>query len=124
MKDDKEDKEESGIADIQWQRMVKVLELLARHRRVTDIASQFRQSEKWIRNQKNKALGFSPALVATLPLEVQDYLIGERRDLKAELEEFRQRQSKVSEVVAGQEVSAVELARARHWDELAQVAAK
>lgn len=97
MKDDKEDKEESGIADIQWQRMVKVLELLARHRRVTDIAGQFRQSEKWIRNQKNKALGFSPALVTTLPLEVQDYLIRERerRGLKTELEEFRQWQSKM-----------------------------
>ena len=120
-KDDKEDKEEPGIADIQWQRTVKVLELLARHRRVKDIASQFNQHEKWVRDQRNKALGFSPSLVATLPLEVQDYLIRERerRGLKTEPEEFRRGQANFG---VGQGVSAVELARAKHWEELATLA--
>ena len=39
--------------------------------------------------------------------------------MKGELEEFRQRQSKA---VAGDVVSATELARAKHWEELTTLA--
>ena len=114
----------SKIADVEWQRTVEVLKLLARRVMVTSIAGQFRQSEKWVRGKREKALKYSPALVTTLPPEVQDYLIQKRPKLKAELEKFRQGQSEVSDVVSVEGISAVELAKTKHWEELATLASK
>ena len=113
------DEHTSKMADIEWQRTVEVLKLLARGVMVKSIAGQFTQSEKWVGDKRKKALKYSPALVATLPPEVQAYLIERRPKLRDELEEFKQRQA---QMVVGQEVSAVELARAKHWEELAALA--
>jgi hypothetical protein len=79
-----------------------------------NITTQFNQSPKWVTDKRKKTLQYSAAIVAPLPREVQNYLIGRGPELKAELGEFRQRQSKVSEVVVGREVSAIDSARAKH----------
>lgn len=61
--------------------------------------------------------------VSVFPEEIQrlrkDYLDKKAMELKIRLEESKQGQSKG---VAGQGASAVELARARHWEELATLA--
>ena len=116
-----EDDKAPRLADQEWQQTVKVLELLARGVMVKSIAAQFLRTEKWVRDQRGKALKYSPAIVATLPPEVQDYLIQKRPGLKAELEEFTRRQSKVE---VGHGISATELARAKHWEELTLLAGK
>lgn len=111
----------SKIADVEWQRTVEVLKLLARGVMIKSIAGQFRQSEKWVRSKREKAFNYPPAIMVTLPLEVQDYLIREKekRGLKTKLEEFKGVQFKAG---ASQGVSAIELARAKHWEELASLA--
>ena len=114
-----EDDEDIRIADKEWEQTVEVLKLLARGVMVKSIAAQYMRAEKWVGGKKKKALKYPPAIVATLPREVQDYLIRQRPELKGELEEFRQRQSKA---VAGEAVSATELAKAKHWEELATLA--
>lgn len=61
--------------------------------------------------------------VSVFPEEIQhlrkDYLSQKAMELEAKLEEFRQGQA---EMVVGQGVSAVELARAKHWEELTKLA--
>lgn len=110
---------EPKLADKDWDKIIETLKLLARPGvKIKNIASQVYRSEKWVRDTRDKAFGYSPSLVVTLPPEVQAYLIQHQPRLKVELEKLRRRQTKVSR----HELSAIELAREKHWEDLTRIA--
>lgn len=111
------------IADREWGEEVKVLTYLARRRKISDIASQFGMYDKWVARIRDKARDYPASLVATLPLEVQDYLVKinakRRPGLKVELDSIREKQSTSSPSKLpspyGDDIRI-------HWNELAEKA--
>ena len=113
---------EDGVkpADAEWAKKVEVLKLLARGVSFKNIAGQVSYSDKWVRDVRNRALDYPASLIMTLPPEVQDYLAERRPQLRDALDELR-RAPGPSAVV---HPTAVEQARARHWADLADLAAR
>lgn len=67
---------EFPVANITWQRKIEILKLLASHQtKVAAIASQYYTNEKAIYRLRLRALSYPSNLKATLPQEVQDYLM-------------------------------------------------
>ena len=84
-----------GSGDIEWQRIITVLTLLARKVKKVNIAEQVDRSEKWVRDVEKEALNYRVSLIITLPLEVQDFIVinaKARPGLKSEIEKFKSSQ--------------------------------
>lgn len=81
------------IADKDWEREVGILKLLAKGRKISSVAGQYRENDRWIIRLRNKAATYPASLIVLLPLEVQDYLVKinrkNRPELKSEIERIR-----------------------------------
>jgi hypothetical protein len=84
------EKESVGSGDIEWERKITVLTLLARKVKKVNIATQVGYSDKWVRDVEKEALDYPASLIKTLPPEVQDFIAKEKQNkkhgLKSEIE--------------------------------------
>jgi hypothetical protein len=67
--------EQFPTAQYEWDREVQILLLLAKRRKINDIAGQYHISGKTVSRLRDKALKYPQELRSKLPGEVQDYLL-------------------------------------------------
>jgi len=113
--------DEFDIADAELKIPETALILLARGAKIKNIAAQVDRSEKWVRDLKTKAIQYPAYQVSMLPLVVQGYLIQQRPELKDELDEIKPSNDRKSATIT---TSATELAKFKHWEDLASVASE
>ncbi len=91
-----------GSGDIEWQRIITVLTLLARKVKKVNIAEQVERSEKWVRDVEKEALDYQASLIKTLPLEVQDFIAKEKQNkrLKSETEKTKSPPSETQDILS------------------------
>jgi hypothetical protein len=108
---------ENKNADIEYERQMNVLKMLARGNKITDIAQQVNRSEKWVRVVRDKSLSSPPSLIKTYPQIVQEYMMKRKPELKYELEKIANNQN-----ITEDKTLAVEISKSKHQDDLVEMA--
>jgi hypothetical protein len=105
----------------EWDSRITALKLLAMGHNLTEIRAQVNLTDRQIRYFKSKAMNFSPMQIASLPDDVQEYLIienlkaGKRPTLRQEVDAIKHADQLSLRVARGHIM-------AKHWEELAELA--